>query len=164
MTAVLDEPVAKRIAKLFRLLGSSFEGEAHNALRKMKGLLKTEGLTFSDIAQVIESCNGEIEEKKYSDADAEIIYRRGVEKGRGERHEDELEFFDSFGQPRWYDIAVFCRDRVDRLRGEWEKQFAADMPGKMLEHEPSPKQARCILRIFVKLGGRCDPSIKAAYF
>lgn len=164
MTALLNESVAKRISKLMRMLGSSFEGEAQNALRKMQGLLEAEGLTFTDIADMVENHQGEIEERKWSDADAKAIFERGVNKGRGERREDELEFYDADGQPRWYEMAVFCQRNTDRLRGTWEKEFVGDIAGKVLDREPSRKQAQCILRIFVKLGGRCDPKVKAAYF
>jgi hypothetical protein len=68
--SALDETITKRIGKLIRMFGSSFEPEAHTALRKMKGLLDAEGLTFNDIAVVVENHQGEIEERKYSDTDA----------------------------------------------------------------------------------------------
>ena len=45
-------------------------------------MFAAEGLAFNDIATVIENCNGEIEGLRYSDSDAEIIFARGVEKGR----------------------------------------------------------------------------------
>lgn len=69
----LNEPMAKRIATLFRMLGSNFQGEVLGAVAAMKRLFSAEGLSFHDIATVIESCNGEIEERKYSDADAEVF-------------------------------------------------------------------------------------------
>ena len=117
--STLNEPVAKRIARLFRMLGSNFDGEVHNAVAAMKRLLAAEGLTFNDIATVIEGHNGEIEQKKYSDADAEIIFNKGVEKGRVEEARKQAappEFYDSDGQPRWNEIAVFCQKQKDQLR------------------------------------------------
>lgn len=80
--STLSKPGAKRIAKRIRMLSSPFEGEAHNALTMLTRVLAAEGLTFNDIAMVIENTSDEIEEHKYSDADAEIIFARGVEKGR----------------------------------------------------------------------------------
>jgi hypothetical protein len=80
--SALNEPVAKRIAILFRLLSSEHDGEVLNAARAMKRLLAAERLSFHDIATVIESCNGEIEERKYSDADAEIIFARRRQRSR----------------------------------------------------------------------------------
>ena len=63
--SMLDELVAKRVAKLFRLLASDFDGEVLSAARRMKQQLAAEGLSFNDIATVIEQANGEIEERKY---------------------------------------------------------------------------------------------------
>ena len=108
----LNEPIAKRIAALFRMLSSEHDGEALGAARAMKRLLAAEGLTFHDIASVIESCNGAIEERKYSDADAEIIFARGIQKGRDEearKQQAPPEFYDADGCPRWVEIALFCQ-------------------------------------------------------
>jgi hypothetical protein len=160
----LNEPVAKRIAKMFRLLSSDYDGEALAALAKMKQLFANEGLSFNDIATVIEGCNGEIEERRYSDSDAKVIFEKGVEKGRIEAGQKDLEFFDSNGHPRWYEIAVFCRDNVERLHKDREKEFVNDMPGKMLNYKPTGPQAKWLLSIFVKLGGYCDAKVQAKYF
>jgi hypothetical protein len=152
--------VAKRIASLFRLLGSDFEGEVLGAVAAMKRLFTAEGLSFHDIATVVESCNGTIEERKYSDADAKVIYERGIEKGRAEgRAEQQLppEFFDLNGQPRWSEIALFCQRNIARLRNAREKEFVNDMAGKMTWCEPTERQGKWLFAIFVKLGGRYDP-------
>jgi hypothetical protein len=155
--SALNETTAKRIAKLFRLLNSSHDGEVVAAVTAMKRLFVSEGLSFNDLATVIESCNGEIEERKYSDSDAEIIFARGVEKGRAEESQKQKappEFYDADGNPRWYEIAVFCRDHSQSNKlSDWEREFVTDMPSKMLRYEPSPKQAKYLIAIFVKLGG-----------
>jgi hypothetical protein len=77
--------VTERIADLFCMLESNHDGEVLGAIAAMKRLFQGNGLSFADMATVIADHQGEIEEKKYSDADAEIIYARGVEKGRAER-------------------------------------------------------------------------------
>jgi hypothetical protein len=158
----LNEPVAKRIAKLFRrLMSSEFDGEVLNAVQAMRQLLLAEGLSFHDIATVIESCNGEIEDRKYSDADAKIIFDRGVEKGRVEearRRDLPPEFYDADGQPRWNEIALFCRKNFAQLRSEWEREFITDMAGKTLWQQPSQKQAKHLLGIFIRLGGIYEPN------
>ena len=127
-------------------------------------VLAAEGLTFNDIAMVIENTSDEIEEHKYSDADAEIIFARGVEKGRIEearKQQAPPEFYDADGYPRWNDIALFCQRNVTRLRDEWERTFINDMAGKTLLREPTEKQAKHLLAIFIRLGGFYDP--KAAH-
>jgi hypothetical protein len=158
--SALNEPIAKRIARLMRMLASSYEGEWHNAVTMMKRTLEAEKLTFNDIATVIENHQGEIEERKYSDADAEIIFARGVEKGRTEearKQQAPPEFYDADGHPRWSEIALFCQKHITQLRSQWEITFINDMAGKTLWREPSDKQAKHLLAIFVKLGGSYDP-------
>jgi hypothetical protein len=158
--SALNEPVAKRIATLFRLLGSEFEGEVLGAVRAMKRLFASERLSFHDIATVIESCNGELEERKYSDKDAEIIYARGVEKGRAEQQQEAMappQFYDANGYPRWHEIALFCQRNNARLRSAWEKEFIDDMAGHTTWRQPTEKQAKHLVAIFVKLGGAYDP-------
>ena len=98
--ADLNESTAKRIAKLVRLMSSEYDGEWSNAVRMLKLVLQNEGLTFNDLAAVIENCDGAIEERKYSDADAAIIFARGLEKGRAEeahKREAPPEFYDADG-------------------------------------------------------------------
>ena len=149
--STLDETVAKRIAKLFRLLGSDIDGEVQGAVNAMKRLLASEGLSFSDIAIVIENANGEIEERKYSDADAEIIFAKGVEKGRKEevrKQQAPPEYYDADGQPRWYETAVFCQQNSGRLNG-WEQNFANGMPEKIIKYgAPTEKQTKHLLATF----------------
>lgn len=155
----LNEPIAKRVAKLFRLLASDFDGEVLSAVRRMKHQLTAEGLSFNDIATVIENANGEIEERKYSDTDAAIIFARGMDKGRNEaarEREAPPEFYDADGHPRWNEIALFCQKSVGRLN-DWEREFINNMAGKTLYREPTPKETKHLLAVFVRLGGYYDP-------
>jgi hypothetical protein len=124
----------------------------------LNSLLAAEKLSFSDIARVLE-------EERYSAEAMNHAVNRGKELAGCELGSREaLEFFDSNGQPRWYEIAVFCRDNVEQLRRDREKEFVNDMPSKMLRYKPTGPQAKWLLSIFVKLGGYCDPKIKTAYF
>jgi hypothetical protein len=151
--STLNEPVAKRIAKIFRMLSSDQREEVLAAVTAMKRLFKSEGLSFHDIATVIESCNGEIEEKKYSDKDAEIIFNRGVAKGRTEEAAPP-EYYDVDGRPRWNAIALFCQKEIAGLHKEKEREFVTDMAGYSLYRPLSDKQEKWLMSIFVKLGGR----------
>jgi hypothetical protein len=156
--SALNEPEAKRIAKLVRMLASDYDGEMLAAARRLKDLLKAERLTHHDIAAVIESCNGEIEERKYSDADAEIIFNRGVEKGREEeaRKKEQIvptDYYDADGQPRWNAIATFCQKNHERLRPK-EQEFIDDMVGSTMWRVPTEKLGRWLVTIFLQLGGR----------
>ena len=159
--STLNESIAKRIAKLFRLLASDFDGEVLNAVGRMKQQLGAEGLNFNDIATVIENHQGEIEEKKWSDTEAAIIFAKGVEKGRKEesrKHEAPPEFYDTDGSPRWYEIAVFCQSNVTQLHSEWERNFVNDMPSRIIKFgKPTERMIPHLLAIFVRLGGYYDP-------
>jgi hypothetical protein len=126
----------------------------------MKRLLKAEGLSFPDIAIVIANCDGAIEERKYSAADCEIIFARGVEKGRAEeanKQQAPPEFYDADGQPRWYEIAKFCRSNDAKLRDDWEREFIASVAARTAVRGPTEKQAKHLITIFVRLGGYFDP-------
>ena len=157
MTAVMDETTAKRIANVFRRLGSDFDGEVLASAKALKRILAAEGLSINDIATVLESCNGEIEAKKYSDADAEIIYERGVEKGRAEQQEAPAEFYEAGGRPRWHEIAKFCEERKAKLRNDKEREFVGDMVSNTLRwRAPTKSQADWLISIFIRLGGPYD--------
>jgi hypothetical protein len=142
------------------MLSSDYDGEVLAAVKAMRRLFAAEGLTFHDIATVIESANGAIEERKYSDADAEVIFARGCEKGRAEearRQQAPPEFYDANGHPQWNAMALFCQKNEPRLRSEWEREFISDMAGMTSWREPSAKQAKHLLAIFIRLGGYYDP-------
>jgi hypothetical protein len=158
--ASLNEPIAKRISKLIRMFGAT-EEEAKVAVLKLRSLCTEQKISLNDIAILIENCNGEIEQLKYSDADAAAIYARGVEKGRTERPAQEAtEFFDEDGTPRWYEIATYCRENQGHSLSNWEKNFADDMPAKIASYgRPTSAQARHLLRIFIKLGGVVDAKV-----
>jgi hypothetical protein len=124
----------------------------------MKRLVANEGLTFHDIATVIENHQGEIEERKYSDSDVAIIFSRGVEKGREEeaRRKEQIvptDCYDADGQPRWHAMALSCQKHHDRLRPN-EQQFIDDMVARTMWREPTEKQGRWLLTLFLRLGGR----------
>jgi hypothetical protein len=158
----LNETTAKRIGKLVRMFGSSFENEGHVALAKLKSLLGEEGLSFSDVATVIENASGEIEELKFSESDMKEAYGCGIEKGRVEearRQQGPPEFYDEDGRPRWNAIALFCQRNHERLKPNEEK-FIDEMAAQTMwrnpsgSDEPYERQAKWLLSIFIRLGGR----------
>lgn len=149
--------LAQRFAKLLSQL--SEPSSVHAAVTALNSMLAAEKLNFSDIANVLE-------EQRYSVEDMQHALNKGKELASRElgSRDPELEFFDIDNRPRWYEIAVFNRDNIARLRRDWEKEFTIDIVDKVMAREPSPKQAQWILKIFVNLGGYCDPKVKAQYF
>jgi hypothetical protein len=87
--------------------------------------------------------------------------RAGLRKGGWRKRDVPPEFYDADGRPRWNEIALFCQRNITRLRDEWERTFVNDMAGKTLWREPTEKQGKHLIAIFVKLGGYYDP--KAAH-
>jgi hypothetical protein len=155
------EAYANRIAGLVELIfGSAYDGEILSAVAAMKRVLASKGLSPNDLATVVKNVNGEIAALKYSDDDAKAIYERGLAKGREEEarsrpaHDDPEEFYDEDGQPRWNAMAMFCQKNHAQLRSPKEQEFVDDMAGSTMWQEPTERQAKWLLSIFIKLGGR----------
>jgi hypothetical protein len=156
--ASLDETLAKQIADRFRRLGSDFEGERNNAATALWRLLNANRISFNDLAVLIENHTGEIEELKYSDADAAVFFQKGVEKGQAEARESGAGGFWNGSEPQWAKITQWCQARSLRLRPK-EQEFIDDMAGRTQFREPTPKQAQWLISIFLRLGGRREASI-----
>jgi hypothetical protein len=149
----------ERFTKIFRRLNSESDIDLCVSVRAMRRVLAAENLDFNDVAIVIER-------RRYSREDVDVVFARGEEVGsrKAAIQNPDPDFFDIDGNPNWYAIAKHNRDNIDQLRRDWDREFTNDLVAKVIAYEPSPKQAKNILRIFVQLGGRCDPSIKARYF
>ena len=53
---------------------------------------------------------------------------------------------------------MYCQQNSTQLRNEWERNFASDMPSRIIKYgKPTEKMIPHLLAIFVKLGGRYDP-------
>jgi hypothetical protein len=146
--------LAKSIGALIRLLGASIEGEAVGAVHALRRLLPGKDLNFHDIAVLIENCESRIESLKYSDSDAQAIYRRGLEVGReqGGGRLLSADYFDDDGEPRWVEIAKFCQAQQLRLNPK-EQEFVDEMPGRLRWRPPSQGQGGFLLSIFWKTRG-----------
>ena len=108
----------------------------------------------NDLGTVIENANGEIEALKYSDDDAMKSYEQGMAKGREEAGKPPQEFYDADGAPRWHASgATSARENAARLHGN-EPAFIDDIAGQTLWREPTEKQGKWLLSIFIRLGGR----------
>lgn len=155
--------LAQRFAKLLSQLSEPSSVTA--AVTALNSMLAAEKLSFSDVANVLE-------EQRYSVEDMQHALNKGKELAGREiaAQNPALEFFDISGNPNWYAIATFNRDNIEKLHirtdyDEFCKAFSTgDVVARTLEREPTPKMQKQLLRIFVKLGGYCDPKIKAVYF
>ena len=107
MTNVLA-PVADKLGKLLRLLSSDRDGEIVGTARAIMRTLDGAGLDIHALAEGIDALADD--KKKFSEADALEIYRRGVEDGKRAAESENV----GLPQRGRTDVA---RDRV-RVRGE----------------------------------------------
>jgi hypothetical protein len=148
---------ARRIGTRVRMFATNFPNEADNAFHALQQLVSELGVTFNDIATVIENLNGAIEQYKYSDSDAKQFFDQGVRKGQEQARESGNGIWAG-GTPQWNKLALWCQEHSARL-GPKERKFVDDMAGQTQFREPSPNQARWLISIFLKLGGKREASI-----
>jgi hypothetical protein len=98
---------------------------------------------------------------------ANRMKKRGEEDGYDKAKREMTappEFYDALGEPRWYEIAMHCRNNQAQLRRDWDRNFVEDMPSKLVGYgRPTTNQAKQLLRIFVMLGGVVDPKVMKAF-
>jgi len=135
MNALL--PIADKIAKLVRLLGSDRDGEVLAAVQAIKRALRTEHLDLHTLADSIESASA----KTFSEEDARIIFAEGVAEGRRQAQQDQpLNFNDVETGQSWHAIACACRDEGCWLN-ERERGFVESMNRRTVNGgEPSPSK------------------------
>jgi hypothetical protein len=149
--------LAKRLGTQIRLLGSNFENEALNSARALRRVLPDEGLTFGDLAVLIENCDGRLEVLRYSEVEAKAIFERGVERGKAQTNGSSFsgQYFDGFGEPRWEEIVKFCHANpaFGRLKPN-EQDLINEMPSRLARWgAPTRPSGGFLLSIFWKLGG-----------
>jgi hypothetical protein len=152
VTVTHFEPIlAGKLGKLLRLLGSDRDGEVLGAVHALRRTLAQAGLDLHALVAGIEG-NGA---GRYTEADALEIYRRGVADGRAEAQSERISDFTNVdGSLDWHEVACWCGERSHRLRPN-ECQFIADMTARTVwQREPTEKQAKWLLGIYYRLGGK----------
>jgi hypothetical protein len=140
MTTDLDIPVAERLAKLIRLLGSDREGEVLAAAAALKRVLKENG---SDLHDFADRLTAERETKPLDKAFADG-FRAGY-------HAAEEDAPTGNVVAEWHDIAKYCAAQIDRLQPH-ERDFVEQMVGWTRRgREPSEKQGRWLDGLYSRL-------------
>jgi hypothetical protein len=144
-------PISNKIQALIRMLSSDRDGEIVNAVRALNRLLKANGADIHAIADGVGHANG----KKFTEADAAEIYRRGVEDGRREAEKNQDIGFRNVNvhdEPSWHEIACECQKHPDHLRDDREKQFFNDMVRRTIHGgKLSEKQASWLRSIYARV-------------
>jgi hypothetical protein len=124
-------PNKKRIAQLFRMLGSS-GGERRNAFTALERTMQSEGVNWNDIGDVIANGHGE---GKYSEDEmlefAQAARAEGVEAGikMGTARASNGSGNGHLTLPQPFEMAEFCRDRLSQLKDDKQRDFVIDMVG-----------------------------------
>ena len=132
------------------------------AVTAMKQLFAAEGLSFHDIATVIESCNGEIEERKYSDTDAEDHLRHAGSKKAASKKRSAAICRRNFTTPtgsRAGTRSRFFAGRISRsCAASGNAHSSTTWPARRCGSSRAEKQAKHLLGIFIRLGGVYEPN------
>ena len=119
-------PIRDKLKMIVRMLSSDRDGEIVAAVRALNRTLQAAKLDIHALADSIGHANG----KKFTEADAAEIYKRGVEVGRREVEKNQdIRFrnIDQSDEPTWHEIACECQRHPDRLHDDREKQFVDHM-------------------------------------
>ena len=137
-------PIADKLGKLIRLLSSDKDGEVLAAARAIGRTLNGEKLTIHDLAERLAAGGA-----KFTESDAEEIYRRG--KADGRREADHDTGFRSVDEPTWNEIARACEAASGKLN-ERERKFVSDMVARTVRGgDPTEKQAKWLRDIYARV-------------
>lgn len=140
-------PIADKLGKLLRMLSSDRDGEVISAARAITRTLESVHLDIHVLANSIEIGGA----KKFSEAEAHEIYKRGVEDGRKAAQRESG--FHDVGEPSWHSIACECAAHPERLLSDREREFVDDMVKRtVLGGQPTEKQAAWLRKIYARSG------------
>ena len=143
----LSAPIVNKVKRFIRLLSSDSDGEIVAVARALNRTLKGGKLDIHALADSIGEANG----KRFSEADAAEIYRRGVEDGKREAESGPMfRNVNLNDDPSWHDIALECAEH--RHLYEREKEFVDGMVRRTARGgEPSQKQGDWLRKIYARV-------------
>jgi hypothetical protein len=142
-------PIANKVKAILRMFSSKCEGDVLAAQRALMRLLTSNGCDIHVLADSIGIANG----RRFSEADAAEIYRRGVEAGRREAELAQgAPAFHDVEDPSWHTIALECANHAERLRNDRERDFVHDMVCRTVHGgELSEKQANWLRSCYARV-------------
>jgi hypothetical protein len=152
MTNDVLSPIVGKLAACIRMLSSDKDGDVVNAARGLTRMLKGVGADIHALADRIEKPNG----GALTDTEMKKLYNAGYEDGvraAENKMHGNSDFHDIDGFPAWSEIALYCQHNNRRLRPT-EQEFVNDMAAQTVWREPTPKQAKWLKSIFLRLGGK----------
>jgi hypothetical protein len=156
---VADLSNKKRIAQLFRLLGST-GGERRNAFAALERLMQSEGIGWSDIGNTIE-CNDERSSSKYTEAEmlefAQAARAEGVEAGIriGVARAANGGGKNQLTLPLPAEMAEYCHERARQLKDDDQRKFISEMLVTTRHcRRPPPGPLGYLASLYIKHGGK----------
>lgn len=150
-------PARKRIAQLFRMLGSS-GGERHNAFAALERIMQSQGVTWNDFGDVIEHCG---DNDKYTETDmhefAQAARVAGVEAGIkiGLARASNGSGNGQLVLPKPVEMAKYCHERLGQLKDDKQRNFVSDMHVITRGgNNMSLSRLGYLASIYIKIGGK----------
>ena len=122
-------PNKKRIAQLFRMLGSS-GGERRNAFAALERAMQSEGVSWTDIGDAIEHKR---DDSKYTEAElqeyGQAMREEGVEAGIkiGMARASNGGGNGRVVLPDPLQVAEYCNSRLNRMKDAAQRNFVSEM-------------------------------------
>jgi hypothetical protein len=149
-------PERKRIAQLFRMLGST-GGERRNAFAALERVMQGAGVGWTDIGDAIESKR---DEDKYSEHEmqeyAQAARAEGVEVGIKIGQARRNGTGSSTGTlPPPAIMAEYCHGRLTLLKSDWQRDFVNDL-FLITRRRGALTRARLanLAKIYIEIGGK----------
>jgi hypothetical protein len=131
------------------LLASDRDGEVVAAARAMVRTLQGIGADIHDVADRIEHSNGAL-----SEAEMQEILDVGIKEGMRRAEQARRTTYVAPQFPSGRDMAIYCYQRIDELKSDWEHEFITNMASWTRLRPLSVKQQAHLEKIYIKLGGR----------
>jgi hypothetical protein len=146
-------PITPKLANLIRRLSSDQDGEVVATVRALIRTLQGIGADIHYVADRIEHSNN----GAFSESDMQQVYDAGIKVGI--EREQQRAIYNSpinstLQMPSARDMALYCYQRIDELKRDWEHEFITNMASWTRVRPLSPKQQAHLEKIYLKLGGR----------
>jgi hypothetical protein len=154
---VADLDPWKRVAQLARMVGS-IGGERRNAFAALELTMQSEGITWTDIGNMIErTADGKYTEDEMQQF-ALAVRKEGVEEGIKigmARAQTQQRSNGYTVLPEASEMAEYCHEQLNRLRNDWQRDFIADIYAITRRRVglSLPRLAN-LAKIYIEIGGR----------
>jgi hypothetical protein len=154
-------PNKKKIAQLFRMLGTSNVHERKTAWGTLVCEMQKAGVNWSDIGNVIEN-GGECDEGKYTESELQEVHQaaraegveEGIKMGMARASNGSGNSNGHIVLPKSFEMAEYCYDRLSQLKDNNQRDFVSDMRSKTQRGmRLSAPRLSYLVSIYIKISG-----------